>query len=79
MLAGALRERRVAGRQQNKVIEIRTGKAQGPAIPGQEDQRPPAEVFAAFVAARLPSRDEDPQIAGRTIAGDEVHGRYPAS
>jgi hypothetical protein len=57
--AGASRERRIACGQEHEVVEIRTGEAEGAAIPGQKDPRPPAEVFATLVAPRLPSGDED--------------------
>ncbi len=57
--AGASRERRIARGQEHEVFEIRTGEAEGAAIPGQQNPRPLAELFTTLVAARLPSGDED--------------------
>jgi hypothetical protein len=76
--AGAPRKRRIARGQEHEVVEIPTGEAEGAAIPGQEDPRLPPERFATLVAARLPYRDEDAEVASaRTIAGG-ARDRFPA-
>lgn len=53
VFAGAPREGSIARRQKYQVIEICTGEAERAAIAGQKNQRPGAEIFAAFVTARL--------------------------
>jgi hypothetical protein len=56
--AGTPRERGVAGRQEPEVIQIRAGEAQRAALAGENDHRPPSEVFTAFIAARIAVRNE---------------------
>jgi hypothetical protein len=52
------------------MIEIRAGETKSPAIACEEDPRSPAEIFATFIAVRVPVRNEDTQIArGLSDAG----------
>lgn len=44
------------------MIEIGTGQTERAAIAGENDHGVPAEIFAAFIAARLPVGNENAQV-----------------
>jgi hypothetical protein len=50
----APRERRVAGRQKHKMIEIRACQAQGALIFNERNPGPPTKVFATIIAGGIP-------------------------
>jgi hypothetical protein len=81
VLAGTACQGGIAGRKKAEVIKIRAGQTEGPTIAREEDPRPPAEIFAAFIAARLAVRYEDAQVARGAVEGSafDGHGKHSAA
>jgi hypothetical protein len=69
MLASAPRQRGIARTQEHEMIEIRTGETECATAAGQEDPRSAAKIVTAFIAARVPGRHEDTQVARGAIGG----------
>lgn len=67
VLTGPPCERRIAGRQEREMIEIRATETQRATVAGKNNHRVLAESVAAVVAARLPVRHEDPQVPQRIV------------
>src|SRR5262249_3591946 len=56
---GSSSERRVPGRQEDQVVEIRAAKAERPAFTGEADPGVPAQLRLALAAGRFAAGNED--------------------
>jgi len=78
VLPGTHRKRRVAGRQKDKMIEIRAGQAQRPFLSREENPPAPPKIRPTLVACRFTIRDEHLQIVV-LILHDSYRPREPAA
>ncbi len=65
MLSGAACQRRVAGRQEDQVIQVGAGQAERAALAIQHDPGVAAQRLAAFAAGGIAAGDEDGDLGGR--------------
>lgn len=89
VLSGPARQRGVPGWQENEVIQVSAGQAEGAALPGQSDPCMVSELLATVVAGGFTGRNEYLQIRrfmhGRTgmalnlVAGGTSHRVAEAS
>ena len=72
-------ERRIAGRQEREVVQVRTGETESASLAGKKDHGVPAEILATVAAARFPVGNEDSHFTRGAIDGGAFggHGFIP--